>query len=95
MTTARYYTPSGRSIQAQGIEPDIVTGNLRLAQREDSGIEPITESSLSGHLSNGNDAAEAETEAEEKITADNLAEDDYQLNEALNLLKGLAILSKR
>ena len=95
LTTARYYTPSGRSIQAQGIEPDIVTGNLRLAQREDSGIEPITESSLSGHLSNGNDAAEAETEAEEKITADNLAEDDYQLNEALNLLKGLAILSKR
>ena len=36
LTTARYYTPSGRSIQAQGIEPDIVTGNLRLAQREDS-----------------------------------------------------------
>ncbi len=97
LTTARYYTPSGRSIQAQGIEPDIVTGNLRLAQREDSGIEPITESSLTGHLSNGNnnDAEEAETNTTEEVTAENLAEDDYQLNEALNLLKGLAILSKR
>ncbi len=95
LTTARYFTPSGRSIQAQGIEPDIVTGNLRLAQREDSGIEPITESSLSGHLSNGNDAEEAETTAAEEETPENLAEDDYQLNEALNLLKGLAILSKR
>ena len=40
LTTARYYTPSGRSIQAQGIEPDIVTGDLRLAKREPSGIEP-------------------------------------------------------
>ena len=96
LTTARYYTPSGRSIQAQGIEPDIVTGNLRLAQREDSGIEPITESSLTGHLSNGNDTEEAETTAvEEEVSSENLAEDDYQLNEALNLLKGLAILSKR
>jgi len=99
LTTARYYTPSGRSIQAQGIEPDIITGNLQLAQREESGIEPITESSLSGHLSNGNDAEEVETTTEEteveEITPDNLAEDDYQLNEALNLLKGLAILSKR
>ena len=95
LTTARYYTPSGRSIQAQGIEPDIVTGNLRVAQREDTGIEPITESSLTGHLSNGNDAEEAETDATEEITTENLAEDDYQLNEALNLLKGLAILSKR
>ena len=49
--------------------------------------------------SNGNDAEEVETTTEEteveEITPDNLAEDDYQLNEALNLLKGLAILSKR
>lgn len=96
LTTARYYTPSGRSIQAQGIEPDIVTGNLQVAAREDSGIEPITESSLSGHLSNGNDGDpdEAGGETEDQTTAANLAEDDYQLNEALNLLKGLTILSK-
>ncbi len=94
LTTARYYTPSGRSIQAQGIEPDIVTGNLQVAQREDSGIEPITESSLSGHLSNGSDSETAVETDEDQTTAINLAEDDYQLNEALNLLKGLTILSK-
>ena len=93
LTTARYYTPSGRSIQAQGIEPDIVTGNLQVAKREESNIEPITESSLSGHLSNGNEADGA-TETDDDTTSVNLAEDDYQLNEALNLLKGLTILSK-
>ncbi len=94
LTTARYYTPSGRSIQAQGIDPDIVTGNLRVAKREESGIEPITESSLSGHLSNPEDGEEVQT-ADEKPKDGNLAEDDYQLNEALNLLKGLFILSRK
>ena len=94
LTTARYYTPAGRSIQAQGIDPDIVTDNLRVAKREDSGIEPITESSLSGHLSNPGDGEEADaTEGEEAVV--NLAEDDYQLHEALNLLKGLTILSRK
>lgn len=93
LTTARYYTPSGRSIQAQGIEPDIVTGNLRVSKREDNGIEPITESSLSGHLSNPENEEETSTEVSDE--AGNLAEDDYQLNEALNLLKGLTILSRK
>ncbi len=93
LTTARYYTPSGRSIQAEGIEPDIVTGNLRLTKREESGIEPITESSLSGHLSNPDDADSAKPEETESSST--LAEDDYQLNEALNLLKGLTILSRK
>lgn len=94
LTTARYYTPSGRSIQAEGIEPDIVTGNLRVAKREESGIEPITESSLTGHLSNQKDGDSNESKESKTPTA-NLAEDDYQLNEALNLLKGLTILSRR
>ena len=95
LTTARYYTPSGRSIQAEGINPDIVTDNLRLAKREESGIEPITESSLSGHLSNQSDAEEQKEETSNSDDKPNLAEDDYQLNEALNLLKGLTILSRR
>lgn len=99
LTTARYYTPSGRSIQAEGIDPDIVTGNLQVAKREESGIRPITESSLSGHLSNPKDGEETETKDEKKIDEKkdeaSLAEDDYQLNEALNLLKGLTILSRR
>ncbi len=95
LTTARYFTPSGRSIQAQGIEPDIVTGNLQVAARADSGIEPITESSLSGHLSNTDEDTPDEPVVEESTSSTNLAEDDYQLNEALNLLKGLTILSSR
>jgi len=97
LTTARYYTPSGRSIQAQGIDPDIITGNLQVSKRNDNGIEPISESSLTGHLSNGNEL-EADIKTDEEANAntasENLAEDDYQLNEALNLLKGLTILSK-
>ena len=94
LTTARYYTPSGRSIQAEGIKPDIVTGNLRVSKREESTIDPITESSLSGHLENtdSNDDAAKTASAAPKP---NLAEEDYQLNEALNLLKGLTILSKK
>lgn len=94
LTTARYYTPSGRSIQAQGIEPDIITDNLRLTKREESGIDPITESSLSGHLSN-TDEEKDEGAASEDDNQTTLAEDDYQLNEALNLLKGLTILSRK
>ncbi len=95
LTTARYYTPSGRSIQAEGIDPDIVTGNLRVSKREESGIEPITESSLSGHLSNPDEEAETDNKEAEQAEQPNLAEDDYQLNEALNLLKGLTILSRK
>ena len=95
LTTARYYTPSGRSIQAEGIDPDIVTGNLRVSKREESGIEPITESSLSGHLSNPDEETAVDDANAEKAEQPNLAEDDYQLNEALNLLKGLTILSRK
>ena len=95
LTTARYYTPSGRSIQAEGINPDIVTDNLRLTKREESGIEPITESSLSGHLSNQSESEEPEKQTDQIENKPNLAEDDYQLHEALNLLKGLTILSRR
>ncbi|MES9992528.1 MAG: S41 family peptidase [Candidatus Thiodiazotropha sp.] len=95
LTTARYFTPSGRSIQAEGIEPDIELEELTLTKTEDSKVKPIKESNLSGHLLNGNgdesapgknQGAEAADENEE------LVESDYQLGEALNLLKGLVIL---
>ena len=68
--------------------------NLLKSTAYESGIEPITESSLSGHLSNPDDADAAEPE-EAVEDASTLAEDDYQLNEALNLLKGLTILSRK
>jgi carboxyl-terminal processing protease len=92
LTTARYYTPSGRSIQAEGIEPDIPLDQIRVSAVESS-FEPIKEADLSGHLMNGDGKktgkkdGEKAQEKEEK----SLAQTDYQLYEALNLLKGLAI----
>ena len=100
LTTSRYYTPAGRSIQALGIEPDINTQPGTWTRTEGNGFEPLSESNLSGHLSGGEDeetagADAADGEAGEGDGEVDLATDDYQLFEALNLLKGLAILSQR
>lgn len=94
LTTARYFTPKGRSIQALGIEPDIETLQSTVTQLEQS-IDPLTESNLSGHLSSGDEQAEGDA-TEDTTTADagNSVGDDYQLNEALNLLRGLSILGR-
>jgi carboxyl-terminal processing protease len=96
LTTARYYTPSGRSIQAEGIKPDIELDQVRISAVERS-IDPVKEADLSGHLSNGNgkkskkSAKEKDEDKDEEEEEESLAEKDYQLYEALNLLKGLAI----
>ncbi|PVV20808.1 MAG: hypothetical protein B6D79_14310 [gamma proteobacterium symbiont of Ctena orbiculata] len=97
LTTARYYTPSGRSIQAEGIEPDIELEELTLSKAEQSKVKPIKESNLSGHLSNGNGKAPNKGEDEKAEQGDDNQEEvkDYQLGEALNLLKGLAILRNK
>lgn len=88
LTTARYYTPSGRSIQAEGIVPDIYV--------EPAKVEPIKqanlrlEGDLRGHLNKGDDATNSDTKA---ILRRSLEEDpieDYQLSRALDLLRGLA-----
>jgi len=94
LTTARYYTPSGRSIQAEGIIPDIKLENVKLAEMEASAFDPIKEANLSGHLDNGgNNDTKVEDAADDKIE-ESLAKKDYQLYEALNLLKGLEILQR-
>ena len=54
LTTARYYTPSGRSIQAEGIEPDIALANVKLESLDKSEFDPVKEANLSHHLQNGN-----------------------------------------
>jgi carboxyl-terminal processing protease len=98
LTTARYYTPSGNSIQAEGIEPDIVLKNLKLAATEDSQFKPLKEADLTRHLENGNGHGNDESQDGKQGPGDSkegLAAEDYQLSEALNLLKGIALMSAR
>jgi carboxyl-terminal processing protease len=89
LTTARYYTPSGRSIQAMGIEPDIGLVRAKVALEEEPDVAPLKEADLMRHL---DDPADAEAGQSPGDTADAdapLAAEDYQLAEALNVLKGL------
>jgi carboxyl-terminal processing protease len=95
LTTARYYTPSGRSIQAAGITPDIIIDNVKLASIEENQNHNVKEADLSGHLKNDKDTPLADDDPElEKEEHIPLAIKDYQLYEALNVLKGLAIQQK-
>ncbi|MDF1588207.1 MAG: S41 family peptidase [Gammaproteobacteria bacterium] len=95
MTTARYYTPSGRSIQAEGIVPDIEVGGLRVAESENSEFTPLREKDLSKHLINGDSSNEQNDEADKQENGKALALTDYSLSEALNLLKGINILNRQ
>ena len=97
LTTARYYTPNGTSIQAKGITPDIVLDDVQVSKKDDNGFKPTKEKDLSRHLKNGdfdeeeNDDKKDSKEIKEKMV---LAKDDYALYEALNLLKGLSVVKQ-
>ncbi|MDG1819689.1 MAG: S41 family peptidase [Porticoccaceae bacterium] len=86
LTTARYFTPNGRSIQAEGIVPDIIVepAEIRRYQLRDR----VREEDLEGHLEQANESSESPEEPEEDIT------DDNQLYEALNVLKGFQLLGR-
>nr|WP_075880531.1 S41 family peptidase [Halomonas massiliensis] len=86
LTTALYYTPSGRSIQAQGIEPDVavVRGRLEVAENQ----RQLREADLEGHL-------RSQGETRERQALSQRLRDDYQLSEALNLLKALNVVDRR
>jgi carboxyl-terminal processing protease len=87
LTTARYYTPNGHSIQARGIIPDIELKNIRVTE-VDPEFEGITERNLTGHLEN------EDSEGDDSETK-SLASRDFALYEALNLLKAVAILDSK
>jgi len=89
LTTALYFTPNGRSIQAQGIVPDIEVARAKLTREQDS--EGIKEADLQGHLGNGNGGADRPSKAAQAARAERPQDDDYQLSQALNLLKGLSV----
>ncbi len=86
-TTARYFTPSGRSIQAEGIEPDIKLQNLSMSDAKKSSTM-IKEADLARHISNPVDKNPKE---EKHSTAAKILK-DYKVREAFNLLKGINIL---
>ncbi len=90
ITTARYYTPSGTSIQASGIQPDIELADLKLSVRDSAPSLITGERDLPNHLKGDH---EKETRKENDAPArDNI--DDYALTEALNVLKGMALQHK-
>lgn len=94
LTTARYYTPSGRSIQAEGIEPDVALARVKLESLGKSAFKPVKEADLSHHLENGNGTDKKEGKDGKKKDEEGLDIRDYPLHEALTLLKGLGILGK-
>ena len=107
LTTARYYTPSGRSIQAKGIEPDIVVEAAKI-EKLTSGDTPH-EADLRGALKNPDSKTPASNDNKPKTpapapgaqnapdnkTADNAAAEDYQLQRAVDLLRGIAMYGNR
>lgn len=102
LTTARYYTPSGTSIQAKGITPDIEVQQAKLEKIDNNGIG-ISEATLRGHLSNDQDkdadkpavlvpSAPNDLKPEpQSLSKDTPASDDYQLSRALDLIRALSI----
>ena len=99
LTTALYYTPSGRSIQAEGIKPDVTLINYTLAEDANTAemkALSLREQDLTGHLNNTtNPAAGTPGDPAAKATDKAAPATDYGKTEALNLLKGLTILEKK
>lgn len=98
LTTARYYTPLGRSIQAEGITPDILLEPAHVQVKAQANLNPLKEADLARHLDQTSpDEEAADIPVPSPITTaisetKPLAEQDYQLSEALNLLKGLSLM---
>ncbi len=88
LTTARYYTPNDRSIQATGITPDVVSQPAESSQTPDGDASRLRESDLAGHLEN---ELEKDQNATVDPKTDRLLFSDLQVREALNILKGMVI----
>jgi carboxyl-terminal processing protease len=118
LTTSRYFTPNGRSIQAKGISPDIVVEEATVNGVDHQGAFNLREADLERHLSNGNKEEETQqpespsikppvppkpvpkgkegrTDSGKPAPGEIVSKNDYQLNQALNLLKGLNILQRK
>jgi carboxyl-terminal processing protease len=95
LTTARYYTPSGNSIQAKGIVPDLIVKQAKIEE-----LDPLSsrkESDLKGHLENpkeGNSTLEKIKKENSTSEIDN-KKIDYQLNRAKDLLEGISLYNRK
>lgn len=92
LTTALYYTPKGRSIQAQGIEPDIIVERAEINRT--SRRPKRAEADLLGHLGNGNGGADITSADKSANKLNQRVATDNQLYAAINLLKGIAVLKQ-
>jgi len=104
LTTARYYTPSGRSIQNLGVAPDIIVEQPRPdpaaetaeADDEDTGARRRSEADLRGSLSNDSLSEDELNQLEEEVEAAEASaerrQDDYQMAYALDIIKGLSVV---
>src|SRR5437764_706277 len=108
LTTARYYTPSGRSIQARGIDPDIVVEAAKIAKEEKAGDKKDDKTAKAGDKKDDKAAQSADKKDEKKDEkSDSTAEqgtidpasigtaDDYQLARAVDMLRGIALFNGR
>lgn len=102
LTIARYYTPSGRSIQALGVSPDIIVEQPRRRPQEEEDAEETTrrtrsEADLRGSLNNDSltddERTQIESEREAALAAAELRDKDYQLAYAIDVLHGLAAIN--
>jgi carboxyl-terminal processing protease len=84
LTTSRYYTPSGRSIQAEGIQPDVVIASIKVTENNN---KRKREADLERHLEGESGKGPVDSSSEVA------AADDYAMYQALILLKGARVLS--
>ncbi|MDE2235712.1 MAG: S41 family peptidase [Gammaproteobacteria bacterium] len=88
LTTSLYYTPSGHSIQAEGIKPDIVVPEFSVTAGGNYSGQALAEANLAGHLANTAPTPESATTSG---FSDHLAQQDFQLYQAMNILKSLSL----
>jgi carboxyl-terminal processing protease len=92
LTTAKYYTPNGRSIQAEGIKPDIIVKHIRPPEEKELTDDFIRERDLKGHIKSKSETG-ANAEESSKREQDILIQDN-QLKSAIDIIKGLDIMKK-
>jgi carboxyl-terminal processing protease len=97
LTTSLYYTPSGKSIQAKGITPDIVVKKETAPKGEETQTEEsmrVREKDLPRHMENQKSETQSKGDGAAQADAKKLVESDNQVRRALDLLKGYKIIAQ-